>query len=817
MRASRVKSIFVKAVAQPESQRQALLERECEGDSALLDEIRALLTLDAAHADVTRRIRNMMSDSDADALSWLDSGSGPAEWLRLSPGMKVGPYTIGRPLGAGGSSSVYEAERAGLERPVALKVVHRAAASEHDRWRFEHEVRSLSRLEHPSIARVFDFGFAADSTPFIVTERIGTGEGEGRAMPFALAARRMDLRERLAMMLALCDAVSHAHQRGVIHRDLKSANVLVTVDAKGVSRPVIVDFGIARSFTPMVSPSGQIVRGSWVEGKPARRSSAEALSTTPGLVVGTVGTMAPEQAAGDPDAVDTRTDVWGLGVLLFEALTGQLPHGMPEEGPGGMVAWIARVQSADCRSVRSVVPSVAPDLDAIAAKALSRRREDRYVSAAALGEDIRRYLAGEPTRARPVSAFERAWKWTLRRKRAVAVGCVVLGLVVAAGASLALAARAKQREWAGLAENYDLLLSKVMGVVREAPASTEIRRLLVSETTSRLESDTKRRPDDPRLWALLAKARAAAADLAGESGNRERSLELHRASLADWTRALSLLPEDAETRLERTTQVIRVMDATPNLSAGERLAVIRETHREYEALWSTEPLASGTVPATALCWSYERLAALATQMDDREQAKAHRLRRIELAERIAERLPDHPDVMYNLAESYLCSAHDEVVDLGARSAAVQRAITAGEHFVRVTPGDRRGVHSLARALTMFACDHRDSTDPAITAVWEAAAARAEALALELWSKDPDDRLARWTLQTAAGERSVGRLRRGDWRGTVESADLCLKVLDRTERIEGPSRELSLFRETVERSRAAALAKMEAPAGGGGGE
>jgi serine/threonine protein kinase len=256
VRQSRLKKIFLEAAALPESDRLPMLERECAGDRALLADARALLASDirgegrGEEGELTRWLAGSIPDHAWDEFSRLGDTRPPIQPRQLRTSDMVGNYTITRTLGAGGSSSVYEAVRPGLDRPVALKVMHHALVSDHDRWRFEHEVRALSRLEHPSVARVLDFGIAQDERPFIVTERIGSGGGEGQAVPFARAAKPLSIPARLSMILTLCDAVSHAHQRGVIHRDLKSANVLVATDENGTRRPVIVDFGIARSFTP---------------------------------------------------------------------------------------------------------------------------------------------------------------------------------------------------------------------------------------------------------------------------------------------------------------------------------------------------------------------------------------------------------------------------------------------------------------------------------------------------------------------------------------------------------------------------------------
>ncbi|QOJ01543.1 MAG: serine/threonine protein kinase [Phycisphaeraceae bacterium] len=619
----------------------------------------------------------------------------------------VGPYRIGSLIGTGGSSAVYEATRAGFERPVALKLLHTPLVSGRARWRFEHEVRSLSRLEHPGIARVLDFGIdRRTDRPYLVLERVGPD-----AAPFERAARGMGVREVVVLFARACDALAHAHQRGVVHRDLKSANVLVARDAEGRPRPVIVDFGIARTLA--------------ADGTP-RSALTHLAATHPGMIVGTLGTMAPEQAAGD-HAADTRTDVWGLGVLLFEALTGELPHGDPDPDPRATLVWLATLRHTDARRARSLNPAIPRDLDAIVAKALSREKKDRYGNAAELADDLRRFLDGLPTLARPPQPLELAWKWAVRHRKAVAVIAVITGF--AWFTALAVAEARHQRILAAerALDDHAFLLGRLIEDAGRLTGTEEIRGKLLLRIGSQLRADLARRPDDPTLRMLHASLRRRQGELSMDLGRPEEAfVAFTEASetLAD----LRALGERVDPR-EPIAATIRVGDA--HWHAGRREPAERfhrAAHADLLALWRERPNHPGVI--NDLCWSYERL----TSYSDAQTRAALRAERAALARELVQADPGNPVHLHNLADALLIRETDSLPP-GADARDSEEALAASTIALDSNPNNRlyQNIELRARGDIMLIRLHRGET----SGLADEAAAQV-ARARSLLDTHPDD-------------------------------------------------------------------------------
>lgn len=326
---------------------------------------------------------------------------------------RIGSYTIVRLIAKGGMGAVYEALQENPRRSVALKVSSLGFDSPAARRRFEFEAQTLARLQHPSIAQIFEAGIAegaGESTAYFAMELVA----EARPITTYVRGRDYNVRQIVDMFVHVCDAVHHGHQRGVIHRDLKPDNVLV--DAGG--RPKVIDFGVARAIQRDDAPT----------------------HTEAGQLIGTVAYMSPEQLSGNPDNLDIRTDVYSLGVVLFEMLTGRLPHdvqGVP------LAEVVRRVCHTDAAGLSSFDPKLRSDLERITAKALQREPESRYTSASELAADLRRFLAGEPVLARPPTAAYRFTRFAQRNKVAVAAGGTVLvALMAATVVSMLFAAKA---------------------------------------------------------------------------------------------------------------------------------------------------------------------------------------------------------------------------------------------------------------------------------------------------------------------------------------------------------------------------------------
>jgi tetratricopeptide (TPR) repeat protein len=366
-----------------------------------------------------------MAAADAGPTGPVHAPSGPLE--PVFP--QLAGYRVLSVIGSGGMGVVYRAEQPPpLARTVAVKVLRIGLDTPHLAARFDAERQALAVLDHPGIAKVLDAGATADGRPFFVMELV-----EGVPIDAFCDEKRLDARQRLSLFAEVCRAVHHAHQKGVIHRDLKPSNVLVDA-VEGRPRARVIDFGVA---------------------KVARAAGDATALTQHGVVLGTPAYMSPEQAAGSDD-IDTTTDVYSLGVLLYHLLVGRLPF---EPGPhakdplrpstrvgtlGAEATTIAERRGTDARTLRR---QLAGDLDWITLKAMEHGRARRYASASELAADVDRYLAKEPILARPPSAAYRVRKLVARHRALVAAGALaVLALVAGTTAATIGFVRARRAE-----------------------------------------------------------------------------------------------------------------------------------------------------------------------------------------------------------------------------------------------------------------------------------------------------------------------------------------------------------------------------------
>lgn len=401
----------------------------------------------ASNADATVDISRPGPAPHADAtLDNLDSAgssasprSSPSRETSASPEIKsVGPYRLLQLLGEGGMGEVWLAEqRAPIQRTVALKLIKTGMDTKAVVARFESERQALALMDHPNIARVFDAGSSADGRPYFVMEYV-----PGLPLTEYCDKRRLTMKERLALFVQVCDGVQHAHQKAIIHRDLKPSNVLV-VEHEGKAVPKIIDFGLAKA-------TGQ-------------RLTDKTMFTELGVMMGTPEYMSPEQADQREQNIDTRTDVYSLGVILYQLLVGVLPFDAKTFRAAGLEAVLRLIReqeppkpsmrvrslgpasavSAELRQVepQSFARGLQGELDWITMKALEKDRNRRYASPADLNADIGRHLRNEPVLAHPPSAGYRASKFVRRHRVAVAAAISIVLLLIAFAAAMAVQAR----------------------------------------------------------------------------------------------------------------------------------------------------------------------------------------------------------------------------------------------------------------------------------------------------------------------------------------------------------------------------------------
>jgi len=410
-------------------------------------------------------LRNAVHDDATVAHSPSEAELAAAE-SAATDGTEIEGYRLGRQLGKGGQGIVYRAEQSFPQREVAIKFLregrHASAAA---RERFDREIRIVAKLRHPNVVTILESAVMTDGRRYCVMEYV-----RGRPLTKYVREKELALSETLALFATVCDAVNYAHQRGIMHRDLKPSNILVDVDGN----PKVLDFGLAR----MVAEPSDI--------------------SETGQIVGAPAYLSPEQTRGNPDEVDTRTDVYSLGIILYELLTGGFPYKVDCTWPdlvtnirrsvptSPVTAWTADSGVRPSRSWRRRCP-IDRDIETIILVCLHKERERRYQSAGELARDIRHYLAGEPIEAKRDRTLYILGKLLRRHRRAVAVSTVA-ALMIVIGAAL----WAKQRAELDRAEAREIMAAFVHDPVeaarRTAGAGTRVKELLVLRNRANLSS-----------------------------------------------------------------------------------------------------------------------------------------------------------------------------------------------------------------------------------------------------------------------------------------------------------------------------------------
>ena len=405
-----VKALFEAAQKRDPAMRDAFLNKRCAGDPDLLEEVRSLLQAHEAEGPVERAMDRMNT-----SLHQRPSGS--------FEGWRIGPYKLVDELGHGGMGRVFLAERADgqFDQEVALKLLSIAFPAPEATERFLAERQILATLRHPHIARLLDGGVTEGGQPYFVMERI-----EGRRIDTYCDAHQLSVRERLRLVLDVCDAVQYAHQKLVVHRDLKPANILVTEEGQ----VKLLDFGIAKLLDP------EAMR---IQTDPATRTGQHPM--TPDYA-------SPEQVRGAD--VTTASDVYQLGIVLYELLTGRRPYSVEDQTPSEVERIIceeepappsAAVNRPDDVSRTGSSPAelrktLRGDLDTIVMKALRKEPDRRYDSAEQLAGDLRRFLGGHPVSAHPDRWTYRAGKFVRRHRGGVAAAAVIVLLLIGYGVTI---------------------------------------------------------------------------------------------------------------------------------------------------------------------------------------------------------------------------------------------------------------------------------------------------------------------------------------------------------------------------------------------
>jgi len=465
------------------------------------------------------------------------------EVVELPP--QVGNYRILRKIGEGGMGAVYEAEQDRPRRRVALKAIRPESTTPEIIKRFEQELQVLGRLHHPGIAEIYDAGTVVSARgpqPYFAMEYI-----DGETLTTYSQTHDLTTRQRLALMAKICDAIQHAHQRGVVHRDLKPGNIMVvdtetstdgnrpgsstSIDADDVGQPKILDFGVARATGLDLQVT---------------------LQTDIGQIIGTVPYMSPEQVCADPQQVDTRSDVYALGVIAYELLAGHLPYEVWRKP----IQEAARIISEEEPSrLRTVKRQFRGDVDTIVRKALEKDRERRYQSAEEMAADIRRFLAEQPILARPPSAAYQLKKFA-RRNRGLVAGIVVSILLLIAGTAVSTwqAVRASRGEKlaAREAEKAQAVSSFLQEMLAAPDPNVGGREVRVVDVLDRAEERLEQLSDQPAVEVALRRTLGRTLLGLGENDDAQRHFE----------RALELVGDSSEEGSPETAEILGELAAT---------------------------------------------------------------------------------------------------------------------------------------------------------------------------------------------------------------------------------------------------------------
>jgi serine/threonine protein kinase/tetratricopeptide (TPR) repeat protein len=615
--------LFHEALSKPPSERAAFLENACTGKPELRAAVEALLSAHEASDGLLADSKPRPSQTEATGeyapnpqFHQRQREDGTIDFRPdVDPGFVVaGRYTLQEKIGEGGMGEVWVAKQSEpVKRKVALKLIKAGMDSRYVLQRFDQERQALAMMDHPNIAKVLDGGLTAEHRPYFVMELVN-----GLPLTKFCDDMKLGIRERLELFVPICLAVQHAHQKGVIHRDLKPSNILVTM-IDGKPTPKVIDFGVAKAT--------------------AGKLTDESVSTQFGAVVGTLEYISPEQAGYSGDDVDTRADVYSLGVVLYELLTGLRPIDgkrlekaaidemiriIREEEPSKPSTRLSTDASApSLAAVRKTAPQqlsalLRGELDWVVMKCLEKQRDRRYETANGLARDIQRYLADEPVEARPPSFGYRASKFLKRhRGPAVAAGIVAAALVAGVVGTTWGLIRARDAEAKAVEERDEKIaafekakaeeeeakrqreraregfrqareaVDRAFTVVSEnklllVPGMQPLRKQLLEEALQYYRDFSQRWADEPGLRHDIARGYFRLAKITGDIGSKTQAIADYRQALRRFEELQREQPNDPAFR---SIQAICRHNIGQLLQDQHQFAEALAEHERSLAMW----------------------------------------------------------------------------------------------------------------------------------------------------------------------------------------------------------------------------------------
>jgi serine/threonine protein kinase/Flp pilus assembly protein TadD len=671
----RLRELFSKAAeCQTAKEQAAYLDQVCQGDEALRAQLDELLQ---AH----REAGSFLHEPSAVRAETIDLPE-PAE----RPGTVIGPYKLLQQIGEGGMGTVFMAEQSQpIQRKVALKIIKAGMDSRQVIARFEAERQALAVMDHVNIARVFDGGATEAGRPYFVMELV-----HGVPITKYCDDNHLTPRERLELFVPVCQAIQHAHQKGVIHRDIKPSNVMVTLyDGKAV--PKVIDFGVAKA----------------TEQKLTERT----LFTQYGTMVGTLEYMSPEQAEMSALGVDTRSDIYSLGVLLYELLTGSTPltHKRMKEAAYAEILRMIKEEEppkpstrlsdsgealASISAQRQMEPAkltklVRGELDWIVMKTLEKDRNRRYETAKDFAADVQRYLNDEPVQACPPSRWYRFCKFARRNKRALVTAAAaaliaVLGLVALAVSNVLIRQeqvrtqtandRLKENLRVGLQVLDDVYLRLTQDRLGKNPQQLKEDDELFKKALTYYEQFAELNSNDPEVRREIGRAHTRAGNLHAALGQQAQAKQAHGRAVTVAEQLAADYPNDPEYR--RNLAATLIEKAADLAKAGDRQGSDRPARRAFDLRKQLAAEFPGVVAYRQDLAFAHNMMGMKSRGRDPAAAAQHLRAAVDIQTRVVAEGLNTPSSRY-----YLARAH---VNLGAALADLNEPEQL-EHWRRAIP------------------------------------------------------------------------------------------------------------------------------------